>query len=83
MKGFVEAQNGRLELHYLPSYWPELNPDELVWNNLKTHAFGRKAIELRQDLRAMVLSHLRRMQKLPVLIRSFFRAPTTRYAAFE
>ena len=81
VKGFVEAQNGRLELHYLPSYSPELNPDELVWNNLKTHALGRKAIESRRDLRAMVLSHLRRMQKLPRLIRSFFRAPTTQYAA--
>ena len=52
-----------------------------MWNNLKTHALGRKVIESRQDLQAMVLSHLRRMQKLPVLIRSFFKAPTTRYAA--
>ena len=83
VKGFVEAQNGRLELHYLPSYAPELNPDELVWNNLKTHALGRKAIGSPQELRAMVLSHLHRMQKLPALIRSFFRAPTTQYAAFE
>ena len=31
----------------------------------------------------MVLSHLHRMQKLPSLIRSFFRAPTTQYAPFE
>ena len=52
VKGFVEAQNGRLELHELPSCSPELNPDELVWNNLKTHALGRKAIESRQDFHA-------------------------------
>ena len=83
MKGFVEAQNGRLELHYLPSYSPELNPDELVWNNLKTYALGRKVIESRQVLRAMVLSHLCRMQRLPVPIRSFFRVPATRYAALK
>ena len=78
----VEAQNGRLELHYLPSYSPKLNPDELVWNILKTHALGRKVIESRHDLRAMALSHLHWMQKLPVLIRSFFKAPTTRYAGY-
>ena len=81
VRRFVEAQGGRLELHYLPAYSPELNPDELVWNNLKTHTLGRKVIASRQELRALVLSHLRRLQKLPGLIRSFFRAPTTRYAA--
>lgn len=58
-----------------------LSKDELVWNNLKTHTLGRKAMASRQELRALVLSHPRQMQKLPVLIRSFFRAPMTRYAA--
>jgi len=30
VKEFVAAQNGFLELYYLPGYSPELNPDELV-----------------------------------------------------
>ena len=81
VRRFVESQGGRLELHYLPAYSPELNPDELVWNNLKTHTLGRKVMASREELRRMVLSHLHRMQKLPALIRSFFRAPTTRYTA--
>ena len=81
VRRFVESQGGRLELHYLPAYSPELNPDELVWNNLKTHTLGRQVMASREELRRMVLSHLHRMQKLPALIRSFFRAPTTRYAA--
>ena len=34
---FVASTNGRLELFFLPPYSPELNPDELVWNHLKTH----------------------------------------------
>ena len=80
VKRFVLEQSGLLELHYLPSYSPELNPDELVWNNLKTHSLGCKVIMSRQELRAMVLFHLHRMQKLPALIKSFFRAPTTQYA---
>ena len=81
VRRFVESQSGRLELHYLPAYSPELNPNELVWNNLKTHTLGRQVMASREELRRMVLSHLHRMQKLPALIRSFCRAPTTRYAA--
>ena len=32
---FVQAQRGRLELHFLPGYAPVLNPDEFVWNHLR------------------------------------------------
>ena len=79
VRRFVEEQEGKLELHYLPPYSPELNPDELVWNNLKNQALGRKLITSRESLRAMTLSHLRRMQRLPALIQSFFLAPSTCY----
>jgi transposase len=77
---FVAAQQGRLSLFHLPPYSPELNPDELVWNDLKTHATGRKLITSPTQLRQAVLSHMRQLQKLPALVRSFFHAPTTLYA---
>ena len=74
----------------LPPYSPELNPDEYVWNDLKVHGTGRRLIasptQLRSmiislpQLRQMVVSHMRQLQKLPALVRSFFHAPTTRYA---
>ncbi len=80
VKGFVQQQQGRLELHYLPACSPELNPDELVWNNLKNHTLGRTFIFSCEALPALVISQRRRMQQLPALIRSFFQAPTTRYA---
>jgi len=32
------------------------------------------------QLRQMILSHMRQLQKLPALVRSFFHAPITRYA---
>ena len=35
IKTFVEAQNGRLKLFYLPPYSPQLNPDEQVWAHVK------------------------------------------------
>ena len=32
---YVQSLKGRLELHFLPGYAPELNPDEFVWNHLR------------------------------------------------
>jgi len=78
---FVKSTQGKLRLFFLPPYSPELNPDELVWNDLKNNGIGRISLSGPDHLRREVLSHLRRLQKLPDLIRSFFRAPTTRYAA--
>ena len=77
---FVATQQGRLALFILPPYSPELNPDEYVWNDLKNHGIGRKVITSLTQMRQAVISHLRQLQKLPDVVRGFFRAPTTRYA---
>ena len=78
---FVAQQGGRLELFILPPYSPELNPDEYVWNDLKNHSLGRKVITSLSQMRRAVLSHLRQLQKLPDVVRGFFRSRTTCYAA--
>lgn len=78
---FVATQRGRLALFILPPYSPELNPDEYVWNDLKNHGIGRKVITSLTQMRQAVLSHMHQLQKLPELVRGFFHAPTTRYAA--
>ena len=78
---FVASTEGRLQLFRLPPYSPELNPDEQVWNHLKNHRVGKQAIAGPDHLKRAVLSHLRKMQKLPSLVRSSFRMPETVYAA--
>jgi transposase len=78
---FVEAANGRLKLFLLPGYSPELNPDELVWNSLKNGELGRKIHTTKEQMKRTAISHLRKLQKLPALIRSYFQKPSTIYAA--
>lgn len=78
---FVESTGGKLQLFFLPSYSPELNPDELVWNHLKNHGIGKRIVHSREHLRALVIAHLRSLCRMPELIRSFFQHPTLRYAA--
>lgn len=72
VKEFVKAQNGLLELHYLPGYSPELNPDELVWNHVKRHTVGRKTVTGPDQLKTIVRTALRRLAKLPKIVKGFF-----------
>jgi len=81
VKQLVESMKDKLQLFYLPPYSPELNPDEWVWNDLKNNGIGRMSIAGPDDMKHKVISHLKFLQRNPVLIRSFFQADTTRYAA--
>ena len=81
VRRFVETLQNRLRLFFLPPYSPELNPDELVWNDLKNHMLGRMRITGPDQMRRAVLSRLRWMKKQPDHVASFFHAPETRYAA--
>ncbi len=76
---FVRSTKGRLRLFFLPPYAPDLNPDEHVWNHLKNHGVGKRAIRTREQFRKLVLGHMRSLQRLPDVIRAFFRDPHLRY----
>lgn len=78
---YVRGKKGKLRLFFLPAYSPELNPDELVWNHLKNNGIGKRIIRTRDELKRVVLGHLRSLQKTPALIRSFFHQPELKYIA--
>src|ERR671911_80086 len=79
VKQFAAASGGRLRLCFLPGYSPELNPDEWVWKHVKHDRIGRAGVSGPEDLKAKALAALHRLQKLPHLVRSFFRDPNLRY----
>ena len=78
---FVESVKDRFRLFYLPPYSPDLNPDERVWNDLKNNAVGRQAITSPKQLKGAVISRMRRVQKSPERVMSYFNGETTKYAA--
>jgi len=80
VRAFVEEQAGRLKLFYLPPYSPRLNPDKQVWGQVKRRV-SRRLVQNREDMKRLVLSALRRIQKLPELVKSFFRHSDCRYIA--
>jgi transposase len=79
VKEFAASTGGRLRLFFLPGYSPELNPDEWVWKHVKHDRIGRAGVTAPEDLIAKALAALHRLQKLPHLVRSFFRDPNLRY----
>ncbi len=80
-KGFVEANNEQLRLIRLPGYCPELNPDELLNQDVKTNALGKSRPANRAEMMAGVRSHLHRRQRQPQIIRNLFQEKHVRYAA--
>ena len=78
---YVQRLKGRLELHFLPGYAPELNPDEFVWNYLKRQGVSKKPLRQNESLRHRVHADLIDIQSRPALVRSFFKAPSVAYTA--
>ena len=66
---------------YLPSYSPELNPDEGVNGDLKRAVTRKEPARSKAQLKRAVVGHMRRLSKLPDRVRSFFGHRTFRYAA--
>jgi len=81
VRTFVEGLEGKLRLFRLPAYSPDLNPDEHVWAHLKGHKMGRSIINGPDQMKKLAIRFLRSLQKMPDLVRAFFRHPSTRYAA--
>lgn len=70
-----------IELFYLPSYCPELNPVEYLNGDVKQGVHSKSPSRSLSQLKGRVLSHLRMLQKLPERVRSYFEHPRIAYAA--
>jgi transposase len=78
-KKWVESTGGQFKLFILPSYSPELNPDELVWKNVKHDQIGKSAPKNAADLYRKAVGALENLRQFPEIIRAFFRKPNLAY----
>ena len=79
VKTYVASTQGRLTLHILPGYAPELNPDELVWSHAKRTGNARRPLQTGEKLEPRVAAQLADIGNNPKLVRSFFRHPSVAY----
>lgn len=80
VKQFLAENAEKLELFYLPSYSPELNPDELVNQDVKSNALGRRRPHNKEEMVTDVRSYLRSRQRQPAIVKSYFNEQNVRYA---
>jgi transposase len=80
VQSYVKSLAGKLELHFLPPYAPDLNPDEFVWGYAKTNGVSKKPLRQNESLRERVESDLEAIKRNKSLVRSFFCAESVAYA---
>lgn len=81
VRNWVRANAPRIELFLLPSYSPDLNPDEFLNQDVKSNALGRRRPRDRREMVAGVRGYLRSTQRQPDIVRRYFHAESVRYAA--
>ena len=79
VKQYVASTNGKLTLHFLPGYAPDLNPDELVWSHTKRTGVARRPLRKGENLEEKVNEQLQAVADSPALVRSFFGHPSVSY----
>ena len=81
LRQWLQTHASQCELVLLPGYAPELNPDELLNQDLKSNVFSSGRPRTRDELVAQTRSYLRATQKRPDIVRAYFQEAHVNYAA--
>jgi transposase len=79
-KRYLQPTPEGIRVEHLPTYAPELNPDEQVWNHLKGR-LGKLFIESKEQMKQEAKKILLSIQRNLNLVLSFFQLTDTQYAA--
>ncbi|MGW0937806.1 IS630 family transposase [Streptomyces sp. NPDC002666] len=83
VKVWLADHTEEIELHFLPPYSPELNPEELVNADL-TYSLPKSHRAMNQaELAADTRQFFRRRQRQPHIVRGYFHGPHVRYTLNE
>ena len=81
VKAWLATRKHPIEVFYLPSYSPELNPDERLNADLK-YAIGSKvSVRTKTKLKAAATAHMEHIQASPERVKKYFQDPRVAYAA--
>jgi transposase len=81
VKAWVAERQDQIELFYLPSYSPQLNPEERLNADLKQEMGKRVPVRTKAKLREAANDHMAMLEQNPLRVMSYFQDHHVRYAA--
>ncbi len=70
VRDYIASTAGRIQLHFLPGYAPELNPVEFLWGWLKRHALANFCPDTFAELQHTTRGKLKSAQRRSIIIAS-------------
>ena len=81
VKAWVSDRKDQIELFYLPSYSPQLNPEERLNADLKQAMGKRVPVRTKAKLREATSAHMMMLEQNPGRVMSYFQDKRVKYAA--
>lgn len=81
VKQWFEQHQEQIAVHHLPSYSPELNPDERLNRALKSKPGLLPAARSERELQKQIIDQMRSCQRQPEQVHTFFESASPQYAA--
>jgi transposase len=81
VKAWLLGKEEQIEVFYLPSYSPELNPDEYLNCDLKAGVHTGQPARSKEHLKQKTRSHMKMLQRRPERVKKYFQHKKIRYAA--
>ncbi len=80
VKAWIEENSDSIAVFYLPSYSPELNPDEYLNGDLKRHIRSGRPARNEKELETKARGYLMKIRRTRDHIRGYFRHKHVKYA---
>jgi len=81
VKKWLEEHDEQIQLFFLPGYSPEINPDELLNQDVKSNTIRKNRPSQQEELVKNLRSYLRKSQMQPQIVANYFQGKHVRYAA--
>jgi hypothetical protein len=81
VKAWVAERTDQIELFYLPSYSPQLNPEERLNADLKQEMGKHVPVRTKAKLRDATSAHMMMLEQNPERVMSYFQDRRVKYAA--
>lgn len=81
VRHWLQQHQDNIEIYFLPSYSPQLNPTEYLNCDVKQGVHSKPPTRNLSQLNGRLRSHLFKLQKLPARIVKYFKHPFIAYAA--